>query len=86
MTKARAWVKEHEGKTYEPHEVSQQEIIDEIDYLITLIDKGISDEVKISLQEFAKRIPGGDIPVKIEESITFSEIREAIKRLTQEEK
>ena len=87
MAKAKAWVKEHEGKI--AHEVSQQEIIDEIDYLITLIDKeGIGDEVKESLQDLAKRIPGGDIPVEIEpeeEIITYLDLRESIKRLSKME-
>ena len=87
MAKAKAWVKEHEGKI--AHEVSQQEIIDEIDYLITLIDKeGISGEVKESLQDLAKRIPGGDIPVEIEpeeEIITYLDLRESIKRLSKME-
>ena len=89
LAKAKAWVKEHDGKSFEPHEVSQQEIIDEIDYLITLIDKeGISDEVKESLQDLAKRIPGGDIPVEIEpeeEIITYLDLRESIKRLSKME-
>jgi HK97 family phage prohead protease len=64
MAKAKKWVKEHEGKT--PREVSQKEIADEIDYLITLIDEnGINDEVKETLHDLAKRIPGSDIPVDI---------------------
>lgn len=79
-----------------PKEVSQEEIKDEIDYLITLIDKGdLSDEVKNSLQDLAKRIPGSDIPVNIADvpsvqtvrspatnsEITYQEIKESIKRL-----
>src|SRR3990167_7661058 len=67
MAECQEWMKEHMGKTFEPHEVSQREIIDEIDYLITLIDKGdLSDEVKESLQDLARRIPGSDIPVNIQ--------------------
>jgi len=92
MAKAKAWVKEHEGKTYEPKVVSQEEIKDEIDYLITLLNKGdLSDEVKEGLQELAKRIPADDIAVEnttdaVDDTvITFNEIRESIKRLTQEE-
>ena len=47
MAKAKAWVKEHEKKTYKPHEVSQSEIIDEIDYLKSLVEKeGLSDIAK----------------------------------------
>jgi len=76
MAKARAWVKDHEKKSIEvEHEISQAEIIDEIDYLKSLIDKeGLSDKTKISLQQIMveyldldeKRLPGNDIPVKIE--------------------
>jgi len=75
---------EPEEVVKEPHEVSQEEIKDEIDYLITLIDNnGMNEEVKEGLQELAKRIPANDIAVEIEEeTITFNEIREAIKRLS----
>jgi len=72
--------------------VSQAQIIDEIDYLITLLDKeGISDEVKKSLQslaKFIKRSPVNDITVNIEREITYEDIQEAIKRIAnkQEEK
>lgn len=76
-------------------ETSQEEIVDEIDYLISLMDKeGIGDKVKTSLQDLAKRIPGSDIPVNIEthkaqennqtemdNSITYNEIKESIKRI-----
>jgi len=90
MSECREWMKEHMGKATK--EVSQEEIKDEIDYLITLIDKGnLSNDVKDSLQYLAKRIPGSDIPVEIEptvkenltvqETITYQEIREAIKRI-----
>lgn len=44
---------------------SQGEIIDEIDYLKTLIDKeGLSDKAKESFKDLIKRLPGNDIPVK----------------------
>ena len=44
MAKAKKWVKEHEGKSGE-RETSQSGIIDEIDYLKTLIEKeGLSKE------------------------------------------
>ncbi len=63
MAKAKEWVKEHEGKGYEPNEeegieiehpepknVSQKEILDEIDYLKVLITKaGMGGEVVDSL-------------------------------------
>jgi len=63
MAKAKAWVKEHDGKT--AHEISQEEIIDEIDYLIIMIDKeGLSDKAQESLRELTKRLPGADIPVE----------------------
>ncbi len=103
MDKAKAWVKEHEGKTYEPHEVSQSEIIDEIDYLKSLVEKeGLSEEAKESAKElvetlggiwhenpylpdeYKKRISGSDIPVEDikEETITFNEIKESLKRIS----
>lgn len=70
MAKARAWVKEHEGKSLKvEHEISQEEIIDEIDYLNSLIAKeGLSDKARESAGELIKtmRLSGNDIPVKIE--------------------
>jgi len=64
MAKAKAWVKDHEGKT--AREISQEQIIDEIDYLKTIIDKeGLSDEAEESLKELLERLPGDDIPVEI---------------------
>ena len=82
---------EQDNKEFEPHEVSQSEIIDEIDYLKSLIEKGgLSEEAKTSLQQIIveyigleeERISGGDIPVEIEETITFNEIKESLKRIT----
>jgi len=65
MEKAKAWVKEHEGKS--ANEISQEQIIDEIDYLVIMIDKeGLSDKAKESFKELIKRCPAGDIAVKIE--------------------
>ncbi len=65
MAKAKQWVKEHEKKSLEvEHEISQAEIIDEIDYLVIMIDKeGLGDKAKESLKELTKRLPGDDIPV-----------------------
>jgi len=58
-------IKDHK-KTFEPHEVSQSEIIDEIDYLKELIGKdGLSDEAKESFEELM-RVSGYDKPVKID--------------------
>ena len=66
LEKARAWVKEHEKKSIEvEHEVSQEEIIDEISYLIELIDKeGLSEKSTESLKELTKRLPTDDIELK----------------------
>ena len=64
MSKAKAWVKEHEKKT--AHEVSQSEIIDEIDYLKELIEKeGLSEEGKESFEDLM-RASGYDNPVDIQ--------------------
>ena len=66
MVKAKQWVKEHESKAFEPHEASQSEIIDEIDYLKSLIEKeGLSDEGKESFEDLM-RVSGYDNPVDIE--------------------
>ncbi len=78
-------------------QTSQEEIIDEIDYLKTLIDKeGLGEQAKIVAQNLLKvmcskelleemmRISGGDIPVKIiskEETLTYQDIIESIKRI-----
>ncbi len=75
MAKARAWVKDHEGKSLEvEHDVTQAEIVDEIDYLNTLIvAEGISDKVKPSMWILVKeilRLSGDDIPVDIREKFT----------------
>ena len=95
MAECQEWMKEHMGKTFEPHEVSQREIIDEIDYLITLIDKeGISDGVKERLQDLVKRLPADDIAVidivkdvplsivgDVKQALTSNDILESIKRI-----
>jgi len=66
MAKAKAWVKDHEKKT--AHEVSQSEIIDEIDYLINLIkEEGLNAEAKTVAETLVmeiRRISGSDIPVE----------------------
>ena len=63
MEKAKAWVKKHEGKS--ANEISQEAIIDEIDYLAIMIDKeGLSDKAKESLKELTKRLPADDIELK----------------------
>ena len=64
MEKAKTWVKEHEGKS--ANEISQEAIIDEIDYLMIMIDKeGLSDKAKESFKELLKRCPADDIAVEI---------------------
>src|SRR3990167_1532441 len=59
MEKARAWVKEHEGKSLNiEHDISQQEIMDEIDYLGILIkNAGMNNEVADSLNSL---LPDGE--------------------------
>ncbi len=76
MEKARAWVKEHEGKSLNEliaHKVSQEEIIDELDYLIRLIEtEGMNDDVKKDAWNLVReilRLSGSDIPVDIREMI-----------------
>ena len=95
MTKAKEWVKEHEGKSFEPHEISQSEIIDEIDYLKILIEKeGLSEKTKELFEELM-RVSGYDKPVEIKKlppdsepiivktggMLIWEEIRDAIKRI-----
>ena len=63
MAKAKAWVKEHEGKT--AREISQEQIIDEIDYLALMIDeRGLNEEAEEAFKDLIKRLPGADIPVE----------------------
>jgi len=67
MAKAKAWVKEHEGKS--AHEISQEEIIDELDYLDSLLkENGANDKVKEILQRIAESyldaIQDATIPVE----------------------
>mgnify|MGYP001575531066 CR=1 FL=1 len=67
MAKARAWVKDHEGKSINEltgHKTSQEEIIDEIDYLKILIEKeGLSEDGKKSFEDLM-RVSGYDKPVE----------------------
>jgi len=92
MAKAKKWVKEHEKKI--AHEISQSEIIDEIDYLKSLIEKeGLSEEGKESFEDLMRvsgydkpvdietRVSEGDSPTETEDSITYQEIKDAIKRI-----
>lgn len=88
MAKAKKWVEEHKGLT-EPEEVkeegievekhpepritSQQQIIDELDYLIRLIDtEGMNDEVQEDAWNLVReimRLHGDDIPLDIAEKV-----------------
>ncbi len=67
MAKATEWVKEHEKKS--AHEISQEEIIDELDYLnVMLKENGANDEVRKILQRIAESyldaIQDATIPVE----------------------
>ncbi len=91
MEKARAWINAHksfefmldgiEQKT-EPRPVSQLEILDEIDYLKSLIQKaGLNESTAEVLRDLIQRTPRSDILVNennIEES-SMDDILEAIK-------
>ena len=88
MEKAKEWVKEHEGKTFEPHEISQSEIIDEIDYLKSLIEKeGLSEGGKKSFEDLM-RVSGYDKPVEDknvstpEDAFGVEDILESLKRIS----
>ena len=79
MAKAKKWVKDHEGKSLGElleRSVSQEEILDELDYIIRLIDtEGMNNDVKKDfwrLVEEGLRFCGNDIPLYIKEQ--FSEI------------
>ncbi len=69
---------------------SQDEIRDELDYVLSIIKAWDINEdnqaiVKSIHDELVKRFPGNDIPVEIktkEESLTSSDILEAIKRIS----
>jgi len=98
MAKAKKWVKEHEGKSVGmEHKTSQEQIIDELDYLVRLLEtEGMNEEAMNDAWVLVREIlclSGGDIPVDIKElvspvveteetsEITFQEIREAVKRI-----
>jgi len=72
---ARTHCKEHEGsfEAASPKEVSQQQILDELDYLIRLIDtEGMNEEVRGDAWKLVAellRVLGSDIPIDIKEMI-----------------
>ena len=78
MAKARAWAKEHGGKS-----LSQEEILDEIDYLKSIINLGeISPPIKAALGDLLKYFPVEALATKDkEETLFFQNIRDAIKRI-----
>jgi len=61
-----------------PKDISQNGIMDELDYIATLIEGGdLSQETKkaaLKLSEIIKRVCGNDIPLEIEDKITHQEI------------
>ena len=89
MAKAKKWVKDHKGFEDEeiesagiqiaeltnpqPAEVSQEEIADELDYVIKLIQsEGMNEEVKEDAWRLVRellRLSGDDIPVDIKEML-----------------
>ncbi len=70
MTKARAWIKEHKSINIE-HEISQNEILDELDYLSLMLEEnGLNDKAKETLQGIAnKYLPQLIVEEVIEEAI-----------------
>ncbi len=103
MEKAKAWVKDHEGKSLDEvmeRSVSQEEILDELDYVIRLIDtEGMNDEVKKDAWNLVRevlRLAGNEIPDDIKalikssvspivETLTNLDILDAIKRIAKQE-
>ena len=92
MEAAKEWMMEHMGKAVK---VSQEQIIDEIDYLNRLIQFGVSEATQKALINLVedmklKRISGSDIPVKDNptrkenlpvEPLTNLDIFESLKRI-----
>jgi len=74
MAKAKAWVKEHEGKEFEledgiehrEHETSQEEIRDYLDYIVKLLEtEGMNAAVEEDAWNLVRelmRLTGSDIP------------------------
>ncbi len=88
MEKAQAWVEKHDHKSLEdllsigieienkPKNVSQNAIIDEIDYLSLMIEEsGMNDKVKESLQGLANKYLPKSIPEKIIEAFTKEDVK-----------
>ncbi len=74
MEKARAWIKEHSKG------ITQEEIIDEIDYLDSCIVKvGLGDKAIEALKNLTKRIPADDTS-RSEKDISITDVQNIIKR------
>ena len=72
MDKAKAWVKEHEGKT--ARELSQEQVMDELDYTLKVIQEtGLSENSKDKALELVtdilNRFSANDIAVDIRERL-----------------
>ncbi len=82
MEKAKSWVKNHEGKSIRElmeHKITQEEIIDEFDYIHTLItEEGISDKARDAVWKLVNeilRLTGDDIPDNIKSRFTVEIIK-----------
>ena len=92
MERAKKWVAEHKSFNVE-HEVSQNEILDEIDYLSLMLEEsGASDKVGKSLEEILVKyikpkeaIQPATTAVKLNNIETKEELKIEIKEPTQEE-
>jgi len=76
VAEAQAWVEEHKDKSEEhpePKGISQAEIIDELDYLLRLLDtEGMNEDVERDAWGLVReimRLSGSDIPVDILEKV-----------------
>jgi len=82
IDKAKAWVKEHDKKDFNiEHEVSQEEIGDELCYVDCLIEKyGLNDENKGLLEKLYKRLTESDISEEIDTPLS-EQIAEILKSM-----
>ncbi len=81
MDDAQAWVEEH---SKDQKALSQIEIMDELDYCLSLIKTGnLNDDnrkLAVALSDEIRRLTGGDIPVEIKPAV------ESIETLTEQDK
>lgn len=82
MAKARAWVKEHEGKSLtelQEYKTSQKEIEDELDFVrLLLSENGMSDATKSMAWELIReimRLTGNDMPDDIKTKFTVDIVK-----------